>query len=115
MQTIIYHNPRCTKSRATLALLIAHGIEPEIVEYLNDPPAVATLRRLLSALKMTAHAIVRSQEAPYTELNLAAADEATVLAAITQHPILLERPIVLRGNRAAIGRPPENILPLLAD
>jgi arsenate reductase (glutaredoxin) len=114
LQTIIYHNPRCTKSRATLALLVQKNFDPVVIEYLQHPPDVATLRRLLTALNLTARGIVRRQEAPYTELGLAEADDQRLLEAITTHPILLERPIVLRGERAVIGRPPENVLALLS-
>jgi arsenate reductase (glutaredoxin) len=114
MPTIIYHNPRCSKSRDTLALLRARKIEPTIIEYLKDPPDVATLKRLLKALRMTVREIVRTQEAPYAALSLATASEDKLLAAISANPVLLERPIVLHGARAAIGRPPDIVLALFS-
>ena len=115
METIIYHNPRCSKSRETLALLVARRIPHRIVDYLNNPPDRATLRSLLKALGVGARDIVRRKEALYTELNLGGATDDALLSAICTHPGLLERPIVVHGARAAIGRPPENILALFAE
>ncbi|MGI9326857.1 MAG: arsenate reductase (glutaredoxin) [Pseudomonadales bacterium] len=112
-QPIIYHNPRCSKSRATLALLTERGYEPQIIEYLIDPPDTQTLKSLCARLGVAAKALVRSKEAKYSELQLASSDEQTLLQAIAEHPILLERPIVCMGERAAIGRPPENVLDIL--
>lgn len=110
----IYHNPRCSKSRRTLELLRRNGVEPDIVEYLKDPVSLEGLRRLLKALKCPASALVRSQEAEYAEAGLDAdsADDS-ILDAIVQYPKLLERPIVVKGDRAVMGRPPENVLDLL--
>lgn len=113
MNTIIYHNPRCSKSRAALALLIEHGVSPTIIEYLKTPPDRSTLQQLLRALGLGARDIVRTHEPEYQALGLSAASDEALLDAISTHPILLERPIVVSGDRAAIGRPPENILPLL--
>jgi arsenate reductase len=110
----IYHNPRCTKSRETLALLREHELEPEIVEYLKDPPSAAELEQLIDKLGIEPHALLRTKEAPYAELGLSKqSTRAQIVQAIVQHPVLLERPIVVVGKRAAIGRPPENVLPLL--
>ncbi len=111
----IYHNPRCSKSRATLALLQEHGIEPEIVLYLDRPPSQAALKRLLAKLDLSAAELVRRGEAEYKELGLAAgSSEAELVKAMAVHPKLIERPIVVRGERAVLGRPPENVLALLA-
>lgn len=117
MKAIIYHNPRCSKSRQTLALLQAHGVGIEIVEYLKTPPDMRTLRRLLKALGLPARDVIRRGEAAYASRALAGCldDEEALLEAIVADPVLLERPIVLVGTRAAIGRPPEQVLPLLSD
>ncbi len=113
-EVTIYHNPRCSKSRQTLALLQARGIEPTIVEYLETPPSPVAIERLLSALDISAHALVRTKEAPYAELGLGpASTDAKLIEAMASHPILIERPIVVVGERAALGRPPENVLELL--
>lgn len=109
----IWHNPRCSKSRASLALLEEQGIEPEILRYLDTPPDAATLRRVLGLLGLEAADLLRRGEAVYRELGLADADEATLLEAMQAHPILIERPVVIRGDRAVIGRPPERVLELL--
>jgi len=110
----IYHNPRCSKSRETLALLREHGIEPEIVEYLKTPPRVEELEELLDKLGVEPHALLRSKEEPYARLGLSPkSTRAQVAEAIAQEPILLERPVVVVGKRAAIGRPPEAVLALL--
>jgi arsenate reductase len=109
----IYHNPRCTKSRQTLELLKAKGIEPEVVEYLKTPPDAQTLKALSAKLGMPIRTMMRPKEAPYTDLALADADDAALIEAITEHPILLERPIVVNGDKAAIGRPPENVEAIL--
>lgn len=110
----IYHNPRCSKSRATLALLQEHGIEPEIILYLERPPAQAALKRLLAKLGISAAQLVRRGEAEYKDLGLGAgSSETSLLKAMASHPRLIERPIVVRGERAVLGRPPENVLALL--
>ena len=109
----LYPNPRCSKSRATLALLAEQGIEPEIIEYLNDPPSETTLKKIQKALGCAVTDMVRKKEAPYAENDLEAASEDRLITAITKSPILLERPIVVNGNRAAIGRPPEHVLDIL--
>ncbi len=114
MTLTIYHNPRCSKSRQTLTLLQEHGVEPRIIEYLKTPPDIATLSRLAVALG-GARTMLRKSEAEYTELGLGDAKrtEAALLKAMHEHPILIERPIVTDGKRAAIGRPPEAALALL--
>ena len=115
MSVTIYHNPRCSKSRQTLALLRDKGEDPEIIEYLASPPDAATLREILSRLGLSPRDLLRKKEAPYKELDLAdesLGDEA-LIAAMVAHPILIERPIVLAGAKAAIGRPPETVLSIL--
>ena len=109
----LYHNPRCSKSRATLALLVERGIEPEIIEYLNNPPDADMLKQIQAALDCPATDMVRAKEAPFKENGLESATENELFDAIAQFPILLERPIVVNGSRAAIGRPPENVLEIL--
>lgn len=110
----LYHNPRCSKSRNTLALLQEHGVEPEIVLYLENAPGEDDIRTLLAKLDIEAGQLVRRGEAAYKDNNLSrdsSADE--LIAAMASHPKLIERPIVVRGERAVLGRPPENALELL--
>ena len=116
MTITLYHNNRCSKSRDTLALLQQQGIEPSIVAYLDTPPDAATLRSLLEKLGLgDARALMRKGEAEYKELNLADASlsQDALIDAMVAHPKLIERPIVVNGNKAAIGRPPENVLTIL--
>jgi len=110
---VLYHNPRCSKSRAALQLLELRDIEPVICRYLEQPLSEAELVELLHCLGLTAKEVLRTGEALYRELHLADASEDALIKAISQHPILLERPILRRGNRAVIGRPPERVLELL--
>jgi arsenate reductase len=114
VKAIIYHNPRCSKSRQTLALLEERGVDVEVVEYLKDTPDAATLRGLMKALGKPPREVIRRGEAPFAELGLATRldDDDALIAAIATHPVLLERPIVVVGKRAVIGRPPENVLVL---
>ncbi|MEZ6188949.1 MAG: arsenate reductase (glutaredoxin) [Planctomycetota bacterium] len=111
----IYHNPRCSKSRQTLALLEARGIEPTVVRYLDEPPTPKTLDRLCKALGLEPQALARTKEARFKELGLkeGTRTRAEWLKVLSQNPVLIERPIVVVGERAAIGRPPENVLELL--
>jgi arsenate reductase len=112
----ILHNPRCSKSRATLERLRAAGVEPAITEYLSAPPTAARLRAILDALGLDdPRALMRTQEPIYAELGLAEVQAPdALLEAMTRHPILIERPIVIRdGTRAVIGRPPETVDTLL--
>ncbi|MDC3263805.1 arsenate reductase (glutaredoxin) [Porticoccaceae bacterium] len=111
----IYHNPRCSKSRQTLSLLQDQGLEPEIVLYLQTPPNSQTLSLLLKKLGLNARQLLRRGEQEYKDQNLADASlsEQQVIAAMTQSPKLIERPIVVNGQRAAIGRPPESVLEIL--
>jgi arsenate reductase len=110
----IYHNPRCSKSRATLALLEANGHAPEVIEYLKTPPDARTIRELVEKLGMKSHELLRNGESEYQSLALQDPTDEQVVDAIVKHPILLQRPIVVAGNRAAIGRPPEAVLGILS-
>ena len=114
MTVQIFHNPRCSKSRETLALLNAHNINAEIVEYLKDTPSIETLQRIIKQLGFdSARQLMRTKEDLYKELALKEQhDEAALVLAMHQHPKLIERPIVLHNDRAAIGRPPEAVLAL---
>jgi arsenate reductase len=116
MKVTLFHNPRCGKSREALALLKARGVEPEIVEYLKTPPSPAELKRILKLLGLTPRALMRRKEAAYAENGLddpALSDDA-LIAAMVAHPILIERPIALANGKAALGRPPEKALEVLA-
>lgn len=110
----ILHNPRCSKSRETLALLTARGLAPRIVEYLKDPPTAAELAAIVKRLGIAPEALVRKGEdvykAKYAGRTLT---DAQWIAAMVADPVLIERPIVIAGRRAAIGRPPERVLALL--
>lgn len=111
----IYHNPRCSKSRQTLALLEERGADPLIVDYLKAPPSAAELQAILKKLKMKPRELMRKGEAVYRELGLdneKLADEKLIRAMI-ENPILIERPIVVSGAKAKIGRPPESVLEIL--
>lgn len=114
-RAVIYHNPRCSKSRQTLELLQARGIEPRIVEYLKTPPDTKTLREILDLLQLEPQALIRTREPVYQALELPPDDAGPEawIELMVRHPILIERPIVIVGKRAAIGRPPENILSIL--
>lgn len=112
---IIYHNSRCSKSRQTLAIIESKGITPSVVNYLDAALSETDIKDLLSKLGVSARAIVRKGEAAYKELGLNNVNlsEQELIAAIAKHPQLLERPIVVKGQSAVIGRPPENVLALL--
>ncbi len=113
MTVRIFHNPRCNTSRKTLALLRERGIEPEVVEYLKTPYTAAQLTALLRQLGLPAKALVRKKEAAAAGIDPATMSEAALIAAMATHPIIVERPIVVSGNKAALGRPPENVLSVL--
>ncbi|MDA3961736.1 MAG: arsenate reductase (glutaredoxin) [Planctomycetota bacterium] len=110
MDVTIYHNARCSKSRATLGLLEQQGVTPQIVDYLNNPPDRATLQALCERLGIAPHQLVRRGEAA-AELSLT--DDEAALEAMLANPILIERPIVVSGTKARIGRPPESVLEIL--
>ena len=111
----IYHNPRCSKSRLTLALLEENGETPEIVLYLESPPSEAGLQDLLAKLGLSPRELMRKGEELFKEKGLADASltDTQLVAAMVEHPILIERPVVVKGDRAVLGRPPENVLELL--
>lgn len=111
----IYHNPRCSKSRATLELLRERGVEPTVVEYLKDPPTVEELDRILRLLGREPRELMRPKEAAYAEAGLddPTLDRAALLAAMVAHPSVIERPIVVTDDKAAVGRPPESVLAVL--
>lgn len=115
MAVTIYHNPRCSKSRQTLELLHQQGIEPDIIEYLKTPPSKAELKRVLKLLGISARELLRTKEAEYKELGLdkTGVNENAIIDAMIAHPKLMERPIVVKNNKAAIGRPPEQVLEIL--
>jgi arsenate reductase (glutaredoxin) len=115
MSVTIYHNPRCSKSRETLKLIEARGIEPNIVEYLKTPPSSAELKAILKKLELKPQDIIRKGEPLYAELGLKdrKLDDDALIALLVKHPILIERPIVVAGSKAAIGRPPESVLKIV--
>ncbi|WP_336854103.1 arsenate reductase (glutaredoxin) [Pseudescherichia vulneris] len=112
----IYHNPRCSKSRETLSLLQSHGVEPQVVLYLETPPDAATLRNLLKMLNLSSpRDLMRQKEDVYRTLNLAdnGLTEEALIQAMVENPKLIERPIVVKHGQARIGRPPEQVLEIL--
>ncbi|MFW6023524.1 MAG: arsenate reductase (glutaredoxin) [Myxococcota bacterium] len=111
----IWHNPKCSKSRQTLALLEERGVEPTVVKYLQDPPSAREIDRVLKLLDVQPRDLMRKKEAPYAELGLAESERTReeLIRAMAEHPILIERPVVIRDNRARIGRPPERVLEIL--
>ena len=113
MPVTMYHNPRCNTSRKTLALLREKGVEPVIVEYLKTPPSAAELRKILGQLKMPAAKLVRKKEAAAAGIDPKALSEDALIAAMVKNPIVIERPIVICGVKAALGRPPEAVLSVL--
>lgn len=115
MSVTIYHNPRCSKSRATLALLEEHGITPQIVEYLENPPDAVTLGSILGKLNLSADELMRKGEDEYkaARAQLADMDEAAQVDWLCANPRVIERPIVVTDRDARIGRPPESVLEIL--
>lgn len=114
-EVIIYHNPRCSKSRQTLTLLQDKGIEPTVVEYLKETPSATELKSVLKKLGISARDLLRTKEADYKEqgLNNDALSDDQVIKAMISYPKLIERPIVINGDKARIGRPPEQVLEIL--
>lgn len=115
MTVTIYHNPRCSKSRQTLALLQQQGCKMQVVEYLQNPPDKKSLQHILKMLGLSARQLMRRQESAYkdNQLDNPDLDEATLIEYMIKHPILMERPIVVNNNHAVIGRPPENVLKII--
>ena len=115
MSVEIFHNPRCSKSRQTLQLLEEQGVEPEVVEYLKTPPDKATLNRILKMLGLEPRQLMRTKEKEYKEQGLDNPDLSRdqLIDAMIATPKLIERPIVIKNGKAAIGRPPESVLEIL--
>lgn len=113
MTVTIYHNPRCSKSRATLALLQEKGIEPTIVEYLNTPPSADELRRIVGMLGMKPRDLMRPKEAREAGLDDPNLGDDAAIAGMVANPIVMERPIVVNGDEARIGRPPAQVLEIV--
>ena len=115
MSVTIYHNPRCSKSRQTLSLLEDHGIEIDVIEYLQTPPDAATLKSLIKKLGISAKDLLRKGEAEFKQAGLDKKNvtEEEIIAAMVKYPKLIERPIVINKDKAALGRPPENVLSIL--
>jgi arsenate reductase len=115
MTVTIYHNPKCSKSRQTLALLKGKGITPTIVEYLKTPPTAENLKEILAQLKIAPRDLLRKKEDEYAECKLdnPSLSNDDLINCMIKHPILIERPIVLANGKAALGRPPEQVLEIL--
>lgn len=109
----IYHNPRCSKSRETLQLLHDRGLAPRVIEYLDTPPTLNELKKIIDLLGIKPAELLRRKEPEFKLAQLDNASDAEILRAMTAHPVLIERPIVVAGNKAAIGRPPESVLTIL--
>ncbi len=114
-QVTIYHNPRCSKSRQTLALLQEQGVAPDIREYLKDAPSATELKQVLDSLGIPARALLRKNEDEYKENNLSNPEltDEQIITVMVANPKLIERPIVLKDGKARIGRPPESVLEIL--
>ncbi|WP_455375066.1 arsenate reductase (glutaredoxin) [Kaarinaea lacus] len=117
MAVSIYHNPRCSKSRQTMALIEEKNIKPTVIEYLKTPPSKSELKQILKLLNLGARDLLRKKEIEYTELGLdnPALQEDQIIDMMIKHPKLIERPIVISDKGAVIGRPPENVLEILGD
>ena len=113
MTVTIYHNPRCGTSRKTVALLEEKGVKPRVVEYLETPLKADEIKALLQKLGKGIRELVRRKEAPGLGLDLDSMTDAQIIAAMAKNPILMERPVVVNGKKAAIGRPPEAVLDIL--
>ena len=113
MAVTMYHNPRCNTSRQTLALLEKKGVKPRVVEYVKTPPSAAELKQLLAKLGLSPRQLLRKKEAKEAGLDAPNLSDAQLIAGMAKHPITIERPIVVKGNRAALGRPPEAVLKIL--
>jgi arsenate reductase (glutaredoxin) len=115
MTVTVYHNPRCSKSRQTLVLLEESGAKPDVIEYLKTPPSAKELNAILTKLGKEPRDLMRKKEPPYAALGLADTNisRAALIKAMVENPVLIERPIVLANGKAAIGRPPEDVLDIL--
>ena len=108
----IWHNPRCSKSRETLALLKENGVEPEVILYKDNAPSEADIREVLAALGKMPLELIRQNDAAFKELGLESADDDRLIKAMASHPAIIERPVVRHKGLAALGRPPEDVLKL---
>ena len=115
MTVTIFHNPRCSKSRQTLELLKSNGVEPTVVEYLKNPPTVDELSEIINKLGVNVRDIIRNKESEFKEVGAdnKSLSDAELISILVSTPKLIERPIVIKGEKAAIGRPPENVLRIL--
>lgn len=113
MSVTIYHNPRCSKSRQTLAILEEKDVQHKVVEYLTAPPSKAELKRIIAMLGVKPADIIRKKEAREAGLDIAAMSDTQVIDAMAANPIIIERPIVVAGDKAVMGRPPENVLSII--
>ena len=113
MSVTIYHNPRCSKSRQTLAILAENDVEANVVEYLTAPPTKAELKSILVMLGLKASDIVRKKEAAAEGVDVSSISEEALIDKMIAHPIMIERPIVVAGDKAVMGRPPENVLTII--
>lgn len=114
MTVTIWHNPRCSKSRQTLELLRQNDVEPEIVEYLKEAPGAEEISAVLKKLGIGPRALMRTKEKVYKDLGLGdVEDDAALIQAMVDNPVLIERPVVVKGGKAALGRPPEDVLKIL--
>jgi len=112
MSVTLYHDPRCSKSRQTLALLQENGVDPSVVEYLGDPPSATELKKILDMLGMAPAELLRQKDAKEAGID-AAMNADDLIAAMVANPIVIERPIVVANGKAKIGRPPEGVLEIL--
>lgn len=113
MSVTIYHNPRCSKSRQTLAILEAKGVDHEVVEYLTSPPSQAELKRVLAKLGLKPADIIRKKEAKEAGIDAGTMSDGDLIKAMVANPIVIERPIVVADDQAVMGRPPENVLSII--
>lgn len=113
MPVTIYHNPRCSKSRQTLAIIEEKGVEHDVVEYLTQPPSQAELKRVLTKLGVKPAEILRKKEAKEAGIDAAAMSDGDLIKAMVANPIVIERPIVVADDKAVMGRPPENVLSII--
>ncbi|MGB0203910.1 MAG: arsenate reductase (glutaredoxin) [Neptuniibacter sp.] len=114
-EVTIYHNPRCSKSRQTLALLEENGVTPQVRKYLDDAPSAEELKQVLSQLGISARELLRTKETEFKENGLddSSLSDDQIIKVMTEVPKLIERPIVIKGDQARIGRPPESVLEII--
>jgi arsenate reductase len=115
MSLVIYHNPRCSKSRQALEILLGKGLKPQVINYLENPPSEAEIQQILEKLNLPPEELFRTKEDLYSELGLKnkSLSRNELVAILAKNPILIERPIVINGSRAVLGRPPENVLKIV--